>query len=137
MNRLLSQLTRTGNLDALALAVRVWLGAMMTYHGYGKLFGDMAGFAGYLSKLGVPLPEVSAWLAAGAEFVGGLLLMVGFLSVPAAAFVLFTMAVAAFVAHAPDGFDKKEQALTYGVMALAVLIGGAGRWSIDAMLHRR
>jgi putative oxidoreductase len=55
--------------DVGLLIIRLMLGVIFIYHGAPKLFGGLEGFAGYLGTLGVPMPSVSAFLAAMAEFV--------------------------------------------------------------------
>jgi uncharacterized membrane protein YphA (DoxX/SURF4 family) len=39
--------------------------------------------------------------------------------------------------HATDPYQKKELALAYVVIGLAILIAGPGRFSLDALLARR
>lgn len=51
--------------------------------------------------------------------------------------LLVTMVVAAFVVHGADPFGKKELALLYGAGALTLMLTGAGRLSIDALVARR
>lgn len=124
--------------DALALALlRVFVGLCMAFsHGLGKIPPNEM-LIGGVQALGFPMPELFAWAAGLAEFAGGVLLALGLLTRPAAAFVVFTMAVAAFGAHAADPFAKKEMALLYLFTALFFVIHGAGRWSIDNVLSAK
>ena len=109
-------------------------GLGLAYHGYQKIFGDnMSGFADGVEKLGFPLPVVFAWAAALSELVGGALVAIGLFTRIAAALAATTMFVAAFLAHATDGFSKREPALTYLAIMLALACLGAGKWSIDGM----
>lgn len=121
--------------DDLALTMlRVFIGATMAFsHGLGKLPPSEM-LVGGVASLGFPMPEFFAWCAGLAEFAGGILLMLGLLTRPAAAFVVFTMVVAAFGVHAADPFAKKEMALLYLFASLFFVIHGAGRWSIDHKL---
>ncbi len=130
---LLRRLLDPISLDGALLVVRVWLGAMMAYHGFPKVFGNAQGFVEYLNKLGFPAPELWAALAGGAEFFGGLLIVVGFLTRPAAIAVLITMLVAGFIAHGADPFSKKELALAYVALSLTTLLSGSGKFSLDAL----
>jgi putative oxidoreductase len=115
------------------LWLRVLMGAGIAYHGAMKIFGGMMGkLTEGVAGMGFPFPEFFAWSAALAEFAGGLLIVLGLYTRPAALFVLVTMIVAAFFAHAKDPFSAKELALAYGVMAAALLMTGPGRWSIDS-----
>ncbi|MEJ5298405.1 MAG: DoxX family protein [Armatimonadota bacterium] len=120
------------------LWLRVLCGAGIAMHGYQKIFGgNMPGFIESVGKMGFPLPEVFAWLAAGSEFVGGLLLILGLATRVAAFFVFLTMTVAAFVAHAGDPISTKELALAYFAMSACLALTGAGSISLDALIADR
>ena len=121
------------------LWLRVLTGLGMIYHGQGKLFepGRMEGFAKGVADMGFPIPEVFAWAAALSEFGGGILLVLGLATRPAALMVFITMAVAAFIRHGDDPFSKKELALAYWVISGAVLCLGAGAWSVDSLIAGR
>lgn len=84
-----------------------------------------------------PLAEVLGPSAALSEFAGGLLVALGLFTRPAAASVLLTMLGAAFVVHGDDPFARKELALAYAVAALALVIAGGGRWSVDGVVWGR
>jgi len=100
----------------------------------------------YYDGLGVPHPL--AWLAIIAEFCGGLGLMIGMLSRIAAFGVGCTMVVAVFLRHLPYGYLMNwHGGLPFGTegyeyhtlavgMALAVMLEGAGSFSIDRVLSR-
>ena len=102
-------------------------------HGLGKLMNSSQ-FVSGLAQGGFPLPSLLGWAAIAGEFAGGLLLAIGLFTRPAAALVMATLGVAAFHVHAADPFQKKELALAYVVISLAVLIAGPGRYSLDAWL---
>jgi putative oxidoreductase len=117
--------------DLAFLVLRLTFGAALALsHGLGKLTAP-AQFILALSKRGFPLPELFGWAALLSEFAGGLLLALGLLTRPAAAFVLITLTVAAFDIHSGDPFVKRELALAYAVVALTLLIAGPGRFSLD------
>ncbi|MCG3205690.1 MAG: hypothetical protein KCHDKBKB_02412 [Elusimicrobia bacterium] len=116
------------------LCLRIFLGLGMAYHGYGKVFGGhITLLTEGLAGMGFPLPVVFAWLAALAEFGGGLCIALGIGTRIAALFVFVTMAVAFFVAHAKDPFQVKELAYLYGAGALSLILTGGGRFSIDSL----
>ena len=136
--RLLARLAQSSDAGAQIglLVLRVWFGGVLALsHGFGKV-RNLGAFSENLANT-VPLPWLLGPAAALSELVGGLLLAVGLLARPAAAFVLTTMLVAAFHVHAADPFIKKEFALAYGVAALVVLIAGPGRLSLDQLLFAR
>jgi putative oxidoreductase len=116
--------------------LRLAVGGAMVIHGSQKLFGDPGRFIGFVEKLGFPLPTVFGWAAIAAEFLGGLALVLGLATRWAAVFVAFTMGVAAFIAHANDGFNKQEYPLVLMLGALSLLLSGGGAWSLDAWLSR-
>lgn len=119
------------------LILRVFVGAAMLTHGWGKLFGGLEQFTGFVAKLNIPFPSVTAFLAAFAESIGALLLALGLLTRPSAFLLACTMAVAALVAHGGQGFAAQESAWLYFFPALFFLLKGAGRWSLDAWISRR
>jgi putative oxidoreductase len=117
--------------------VRLGFGVSLALaHGLPKLT-NAGGFVGHLAQSGFPAATFFGWAAILSELVGGLLLAFGLLTRPAAAFVLVTLAVAAFHVHASDPFGKKELALAYVLVALAALVAGPGRFSLDAALASR
>ena len=120
--------------------VRVTIGALLMPHGWQKLSGDMAVVALGFAKAGLEPALVLAWYIACLEFFGGLLLVLGFLTRPVALLVVGFMAVAVVHVHAGNGFfwtaKGYEYPLMWGLMALAIVIKGAGRWSLDALIGR-
>ncbi|MBU1694955.1 MAG: DoxX family protein [Verrucomicrobia bacterium] len=141
MKRFLSRLFITsddGNLGLLLL--RVFVGAAMMTHGIPKIMGGpefWAKVGGVMAKIGVPGPAV-AWgfMAAMAEGVGSFLLLLGAFTTISSFLIVFTMSVAAFVAHSADPFATREMALLYLFIALFFLLKGAGRYSVDALIRR-
>jgi putative oxidoreductase len=119
------------------LILRLFIGAAMMTHGFPKLFGGLEKFTGFVESLGVPAPQVMAFLAAFAESFGALLLLLGLLTRPAAFLIACTMAVAALGAHGADGFAKQELAWLYFAPCLFFMLKGAGKWSLDALISRK
>ena len=123
--------------DIALVILRVGFGlALALTHGRAKLTLPTRFIEG-LNKHGFPLPSLFGWAAILSEFAGGLLLAVGLLTRPAATLVVVTLGVAAFDFHSADPFAKRELALAYAVVALAVAIAGPGRYSLDAWLASR
>ncbi len=119
------------------LILRVFIGAAMMTHGCQKVFGGMEKFTGFVTSLGVPAPQFMAWLAAGSESLGALLLAIGLLTRPAAFMILCTMGVAVFGALGGQPFSKQEMAWLYLIPALMFLLKGAGKWSLDYFISRK
>ena len=135
-----------GALQPFALPmIRVTAGLLLVPHGCQKLFGWFGGrgleaTAQYFASMGMTPGLFWATLVALTEFVGGLCLALGLLTRPAAAAIAIFMAVAVFQVHLPNGFfwtDKGfEYPLLWGIVALAFVIRGGGRYSLDALIGR-
>lgn len=121
------------------LWLRVLMGLGIMMHGYGKLFepGGMEQFAKGVAKMGFPMPEAFAWAAALSEFLGGILVVVGFFTRPGAFLVFVTMFVAAFIRHGDDPLSTKELALAYWTMSGALVMMGGGPYSLDRFVWRK
>ena len=117
--------------------LRVFIGGALLTHGWGKMFGGLEQFTGFVASLGVPAPHVMAFLAAFAESFGAILLAVGLLARPAAFLIVCTMGVAIFGAHKGAAFSVQEAAWLYLVPALLFLLKGAGRWSLDWVVSKK
>lgn len=92
-------------MDGLApLLLRLYLAPVMMQAGWNKLVGFENTVAWFGSSLGLPFPELMAALAAGTEFFGGMLLLVGlatrWISIP----LMVTMIVAMVVVHGHNGW---------------------------------
>jgi len=125
-----------------ALVLRVPVGAVLAAHGAQKLFGWFGGYGlegtgQWMASVGFSPGYLMALLAGSAEFFGGIALIVGLLTRPAAAIAAFTMAVAMTV-HLPNGLfvsnNGYEYALTLLAATLALTLTGAGQFSIDQRL---
>ena len=115
--------------------LRVSTGLIMALHGWGKLT-DIPKTVEGLTSMGLPSPEIMVYLAIAGEFLGGLGLLIGFLTPIAALGILCTMAVAVFRVHFSNGLIGQggfEYPLTLLFVALFFVIHGAGPYSVDQM----
>jgi putative oxidoreductase len=89
--------------------------------------------------LNVPAPSVSAYLAAGAELIGGILVGLGLFSRLAAIPFAFNMVVAIATVHS-KAFSAADKGLEFPATVLAALIAvmlvGPGRFSADAAMGK-
>ena len=126
--------------DPLALAGRLLMAWLFLPAGIGKLTG-FAGTVGYISSVGLPMPQLGAVVALVVEIVGGLALIAGF-GTRLAAIVLaaFTL-VASFFFHAYWAVPADQQMIPYLLFykniavvggLLTIAAWGAGAWSVDA-----
>jgi putative oxidoreductase len=139
------------NDDTVALVLRLILGIVFFPHGMQKLLGWFGGygFEGtmgfFTAKLGIP--AVFAFLAVMAEGLGSLGLIAGLGTRIAAFGIAVNMAVAVLMLHLPNGFfmnwfgNQKGEGIEYHLlvigMAVALMIVGGGRWSLDRTLVRQ
>lgn len=121
--------------DTGLLIMRAGLGVMYMYHGYPKLFGGPELWKQVGSAMGMVgitfLPVVWGLLAAVAEAVGGLLILIGFLFRPAAFFLLFTMFIASLMHLTNDGLKEASHALELAFVFAGLLFTGPGKYSAD------
>jgi putative oxidoreductase len=123
------------------LVLRLVAGTAMMFHGWPKIQHAT-------SWMGpkAPVPGVLQALAALAEFGGGLCWVLGLLTPVASLLILGTMAVALGMVHLPQGHPfvasppggpSYEPALGYLAIAVALLLVGPGKLSVDALLFGR
>lgn len=114
-------------------ALRVVAGLLFAQHGAQKLFGVIEGNQATLTSL--------MGLAGIIEFFGGLLIAVGLFTRPVAFIACGQMAVAYFMAHAPQGFwpilNRGELAAFYCFTWLFFFTHGPGKYSVDGWLACR
>ena len=123
--------------DAGLLLFRLFVGLALAWgHGINKL-PPSEGFTSGVVEMGFPAPVAFAWAAGIAEFVGGHLIALGLLTRPGALFAAITMCVAAFIRQAGDPFTDIEKALLFLAATVLLLLTGAGRYSVDAVIRRR
>jgi len=134
--------------DTAAFILRVMLGAVFFPHGAQKLFGWFGGYgfsgtmAAFTDKMGIP--AVLAFLAIMAESVGALAVIAGFMTRIGALGIGTNMVVAIFMVHLPNGFfmnwfgNKQGEGFEYHLLAIAIalalIIKGGGRWSVDRIM---
>lgn len=142
MNALIKSLVATQAGYGLTV-LRIIAGVTFAAHGAQKLFGWFGGYGlegvgQWMESIGLAPGYLMALLAGGAEFFGGLALIVGVLTRPAAAVLALTMVVAIVSVHLVNGFfmanDGYEFALALLAISVAVMVEGAGKLSVDKRL---
>jgi putative oxidoreductase len=145
----LTLLLRTNDSTA-PLIARLMLGIVMFPHGAQKVLGWFGGygFTGTMNAFtgNMHIPALFAFLAIAAEFAGSIGLIVGCLSRVAAFGIATNMVVAIAAVHSANGFfmnwfgNQKGEGFEYHLLAiglaLVVLIHGAGKASVDALITR-
>ncbi|MFZ0932587.1 MAG: DoxX family protein [Syntrophobacteraceae bacterium] len=133
------------------LIIRVTLGAVIFPHGAMKLFGWFGGngVSGTLEAFyqHYHLPAFLTLLVIAAESLGAIGLIVGFATRLCAFGIFCDMIGAVYLVHWPHGFfmnwygkqsgEGFEYHLLVMGMALALMITGAGRLSLDGLVARK
>src|SRR5580658_3901394 len=126
------------------LGVRLYWGWQFMQTGWGKL-SDINKVIGFFTNLGIPAPVLNAYFVSGLEFGGGLLLVLGLGSRLIALPLVIDMLVAYITADRealfsilsnPDKFMGAAP-FTFLIASIMVLIFGAGKIAVDALLTRR
>ncbi len=121
--------------------LRVVVGIVFVMHGRQKLFiYGFNGVAGFLGRVGIPLPLLSALVVTGVEFLGGAALMLGLLTRWAAVLLGINMLVAMVVVHLRAGFflpNGFEYTLTLQAASNSLALTGPGEAAVDTALDKR
>jgi len=130
--------------QAASLLARLCLALLFVPSGFAKI-GGFGGLVGYIASKGVPLPELAAAIAIGAELGLGILVLIGLQTRWAAFGLAVFVAVITPIFHNFWGVPA-EQVMIQKLMFfknIAILAGlamlaafGPGRWSVDALRHR-
>ena len=132
----------TKTVDVGLLVLRVGFGIMFIVHGYPKITGGpdvWEQLGGAMGTFGITfMPQAWGFMAAFAEFAGGILLVLGLLVRPASLFLFITMVVAAAM-HLSQGhgLGKASHAIEAGIVFLALIIIGGGALSADAFFKKK
>jgi len=135
----------TSNASFAPLALRLPVGIILMGHGAQKLFGWFGGYGlqgtgQWMASIGLEPGVVMAFLAGSGEFFGGLFILLGLLTRPAAFVVAITMLVAIFSVHISNGLFLSNNGYEYGLALLAaavsLVISGAGKASVDEALSK-
>ena len=127
--------------DVALLVLRLVLGGVFVAHGAQKLFGSFGGpgiegTTGFHEQLGIKPARPMAVLAGLTEFLGGILVVAGFLTPLAALALIGVMAVAVLTVKLKNGFFAAnggyEYNLVLAAIALALVLAGGGAYGLDA-----
>ncbi len=134
------------------LFLRLIIGFGSMAHGWAKLSRGPAGFEKLMQQIGAPFPHLTSWVVPLTELTGGAMILLGALTSIAAVPLIITMLVAMFTVQINYGFSSVktigltpagplfgppgyEINLLYIAGLLSLILSGAGRWSVDALLR--
>ena len=140
---LLTEPFGTSTLEWGALPLRIALGIVFAHSGWGKWRRGISGTGRWMESLGVPFPQLNARMVASLELVGGVLLLAGlfthWVAIPLAANMLVATWAEKYKIGAP--FQGSESAQGYeltivlGLASVALVLLGAGTFSLDSLLR--
>ena len=136
------------------IPLRLIVGYGFMQHGFAKLSRGPDSFAAILQGMGVPAPHLMAWLTILTELLGGLAVLLGAFVTIVSAPMTALLLVAMFKVHLQYGFSSikllavtatgakfgpvgYEIILLYVACLAALVIGGAGPFAIDGLVHKR
>lgn len=125
------------------LIIRLVIGLTIIGHGAQKLFGWFGGSG--LKKTGqgfeaMGIKPGGLWATAAglAEFIGGILVAVGFLTTLGSILIIVTMVGAITTVHYKNGFWSSDGGYEYNLVMIAAAVSlaliGAGAYSFDFMM---
>ena len=146
MSKALIQRVLTTDNSLSGLLMRLSAGVIFAAHGAQKLFGSfggggLEGTAQWMASIGLQPGYLMALAAGSAEFFGGIALLLGLLTRPAAFVLAMTMLVAVITVHLPNGLFLSNNGYEFGLALLAItgalVLNGGGKLSLDRMLSAR
>jgi putative oxidoreductase len=119
--------------------VRLTMGVILVVAGVQKWAGGIGGFVGFVTSLGIPLPQVVGPIIAAGEVVGGLLVLLGLFARWAGIwFACEFLVTSMYVKIARGaGFDAARIDLLLLAAALMLIIGGAGALALESRVKER
>ncbi|HET7002579.1 MAG TPA: DoxX family protein [Puia sp.] len=135
---------KTSTRDIVLLCVRIWLGYRMFTASYSSVTGILfhpeqrAFFIKWFGdELHFPWPLTMAFLAKGSEMTGGIFVLIGLLTRPAAALIVFTMLIATLTANLGKDWNIDGGfTVSYFLFALILFTEGPGKFSLDRLFIR-
>lgn len=145
IHSLLSSNSSVNQASLASLAMRLPVGIIFIVHGAQKLFGWFGGYGlegtgQWMASIGLAPGELMALMAGGAEFFGGIALILGLLTRFTGIVLAITMVVAITAVHWSHGLlmsnNGYEFALSLLAASIALFFTGGGRYSLDALLTK-
>ena len=120
--------------DYLPALARLFLCSLFIWDGVLQL-RDPAGTANYFMSLNIPLPQIAVWVSIAVHLLGGVGVLVGFMTRWAAALLILLCLGTAFGVHLPAG-DMENMTHFYKNLVMAggllyVLAFGPGAFAFD------
>lgn len=101
------------------------------------IWGPQDWFIHDVADMGFPFPVFFAWIAVLSEFIGGILLMLGLYTRPAAIMNVMVTFTATFIYHDGDLSGSGLFSFFFMIMCICIVLFGPGKFSMEHLLARR
>ncbi len=133
------RLNQTSPLSLGLLILRAGIGLVFFIHGWQKFNeSTIVGTTATFIEMGIPMADIAAPFTVYSEMVGGGLMLLGLLTRLVALIYVFIMAAAILFVHYSAGFYASQGGYEYplllGLVSLALVLTGAGRYSLDGLV---
>ncbi len=127
----------TNNRDLALLLLRIGVGVIFIVAGWGKLTG-IEGTQQFFGSIGIPLAGFMAWVVALIEFLGGLMILIGYkIEIPAVLLaIIMLVAILTVKLGGDNGFGGMRLELLLLLTSLALAMTGTGQYSLDDKLDK-
>lgn len=135
MKKLLSPLQ--SNTKTIVALLRIIVGAMMVYHG-ADIFNEvqMKEYAQWDNFKNESYPSLLPYIGKSAEFLSGVLLLLGLFTRVAAAIMIIIMCYVTFkIGHGKFWYED-QHAFMFVLFGLLFFFIGPGKWSIDHIVFK-
>lgn len=122
--------------DVALVVLRLIVGIIFIFHGWDKIFiTGIDKTTGYFVAANLPQAELTVWVVALVELIGGALLILGLLAPTVAMIFIIEMVGAWWSVHMGNGLfmrdNGSELVLSLFGSLLIIFVFGAGRFSLD------
>lgn len=118
------------------LLLRLGVAVIFIYHGWGKLTG-IEGVQEFFGNVGIPLAGVMAWVVALTEFVGGIMVLVGFKIRIPSILLAVVMLGALITVKISAGFEPARIDILLLMVTISLALMGPGSYSLDSMMGKK
>lgn len=121
------------------LPIRLTVGFHLIYGTQDNVFSwdRMLEFEAFLSHFGFPFPLISAIISVYAQFLCGILIIIGYKVRLAGAIMCFNFSVAIVMVHLNDPYPAIYPAISMLAGSLFLLLAGSGKVSLEHWLKKR
>lgn len=115
------------------LIIRLFIGLRIIYGVFDNIisWNKMMEFSEFLKATGFPLPTFCAVVSVYAQFICGVLILIGYKTRFAALILVFNFIVAIVMVHLNDSIEVMTPALEMLFISLGLLFTGAGKWGFE------